>query len=101
MSTKTIATKVDEDSKLYREFSDHAEDYGSNSEALRVALRRGMGDETGQLDRTAEAVERITWGVLSVGLAGLALGSSTLAGSAATTAAVLFVGVGVYRWRSR
>jgi len=95
MSSKTLATKVSEDSELYRSFDDYADDYSSKSEALRVAIRRGMED-----DRVAQLGERGAWGVLSLSIAGLALDVGVLAGVAAVAAAVLFIGTGVYRWRA-
>jgi len=94
MSSKTLATKVSEESELYRRFGNHAEDYSSKSEALRVAIRRGIED-----DDDPAAAEKAAWGMLSLAVAGMAFGVGELAGVAAIGAAVVFIGVAVYRWQ--
>ncbi|MFB6256294.1 MAG: ribbon-helix-helix domain-containing protein [Haloplanus sp.] len=42
MGDKLLSVRVDEDTALWREFEEFAEDYQNKSEAARAALRRGL-----------------------------------------------------------
>jgi hypothetical protein len=100
MATKTLSTKVGEDSELADNFDEFADKHTTQSEAMRVAIRRGMA-QSGGSDATSQFGERVAWGVLAFALAALAFGQSLPAGVFAAVAGAVFIGVAVYRWREQ
>ena len=101
MSTKTVGAQMDEDTDLYQEFDEFADEYQSQSEAVRAALRRGIEESPTGSDSTSRLGELAGWGALAFALGVFALGQSFLAGISALTAAAVFIGVAGYRWREQ
>jgi len=97
MGTETVAAQLSDDSKLWDDFDEFQTDYQNKSEAVRVALRRGM--EANSRSEPGRVGERVAWGTLAFSLAALAFGQSSLAGVVALLAGILFVGTALYRWR--
>jgi len=98
MGTETVAAQLSDDSKLWDDFDEFQTDYQNKSEAVRVALRRGMKANDTRSD-PGRFGERVAWGTLAFSLAALSFGQSSLAGVVALLAGIVFVGTALYRWR--
>jgi hypothetical protein len=98
MGTETVAAQLSDDSKLWDEFDEFQSDYQNKSEAVRVALRRGMKANDAR-PGNSRLGERMAWGTLAFSLAALSFGQSSLAGVVALLAGIVFIGTALYRWR--